>query len=520
MNNNVDLGKMVNMMRELNIRKSQESLWAYCCLIGPDFYKTDRWHLWLICNTLQLLYERKLTKKTFWDLVHNQLVPAWYGDWYGEHVGWDSLNDDIIYTRLMMNLPPRHGKSRTIVNFCDWILGKNHDNKIITVSYNADLASDMSRYVRDGIMMKKVLPTQIIYNDIFPDTMLQKGNSSFMKWALEGCFFNYLGTGLEGTITGKGANCSIIDDPIKSAEESYNDKILNDIWNWYTGTFLSRSEKEGDGSIDIVNHTRWNTNDLCGRIMTSNMSKKWLTLSIPVECNEKMLCPGILPREDWEDLRDNMDPNIFRANYYQEPIDIKGRLFQTILTYDQLPDGIEKTISYTDTADTGEDWLCSIVGVVKEGEGYITDIYFTQEPMVKTEPKTAKFLHDNDVNDALIESNNGGKSFARNVEDEIWKQFHTRAINIRWQAHQTNKETRIKTGASFVMKHIFLPSNWDKRWPDFYVAINSYVVNGKNAHDDAPEALTEFGKMISGDDSITAYIEFMKRKKEKRDKKH
>ena len=58
-------------------------------------------------------------------------------------------------------------------------------------------------------------------------------------------------------------NCTIIDDPIKNAEESYNDRVLDDIWNWYTGTFLSRAEKEGEGSIDIINHTRWNTKDLC-----------------------------------------------------------------------------------------------------------------------------------------------------------------------------------------------------------------------------------------------------------------
>lgn len=500
----------VAILREMNIRKARDSFWAYCCLLSPDFYKSDRWHLWLICETLQALYERRLTKSLFHDLCTAPNVPKWYVD----TVDWDRLHDGIIYTRLMQNLPPRHGKSRTLVNFCDWVLGKNMQNRIITVSYNTDLAADMSRYVRDGIAMKKNLPTQIVYNDIFPNSRIARGNSSFMKWALEGCFFNYLGAGLEGTITGKGAGISIIDDPVKNAEEAYNDKTLENIWNWYTGTFLSRSEKEGDGSIDIVNHTRWNTNDLCGRIIGSKMGPKWLILSMPVENDGEMLCPSILPYEDFGDLRDNMDPNIFRANYYQEPVDIKGRLFESFIPYDELPDGMEKFIAYCDTADEGKDYLACIMGGVKDGEGFITDVYFTQDPMTVTEPETAKRLVENKINHAKIESNNGGRGFARNVEKHIWDDFHTRQVNITWFHQTENKMARILTGASFVMKHVHPPKDWATRWPEFYLSIMSFQKTGGNKHDDGAEALVEWGKMITGDGSINSYLEMMKRMKE------
>ena len=205
MDSELDLAKIVALQREINIRKARENLWAYCCIVSPDFYKGDRWHLWLICETLQALYERRLTKSLFWDICHSQNVPSWYAD----TVNWDRLADGIVYTKLMINMPPRHGKSRTLVNFCDWILGEDRHNKIITVSYNTDAATDQSRYVRDGIMMKKNLPTDIVYSDIFPASKIAKGNSSFMKWSLEGCFFNYLGAGLEGTLTGRGGNCLV-----------------------------------------------------------------------------------------------------------------------------------------------------------------------------------------------------------------------------------------------------------------------------------------------------------------------
>ena len=305
-------------------------------------------------------------------------------------------------------------------------------------------------------------------------------------------------------------NCTIIDDPIKNAEESYNDRVLDDIWSWYTGTFLSRAEKEGEGSIDIINHTRWNTKDLCGRILDGKLGHKWLKLSFPIEYEGDMLCPTILPKEDFNDLKDNMDPNIFRANYYQEPIDIKGRLFERILTYDVLPDGIEKFIAYCDTADEGKDYLACIMGGIKEGEGFITDVYFTQDPMQITEQETAKKLVDNKINDAKIESNNGGKGFARNVEKIIWDKYKTRQINIVWFHQSENKMARILTGATFVMNHVYFPENWNKRWPEFYLSIMSFQKAGGNKHDDGVEALVEWGKMITGEGTINSFMDYMK----------
>ena len=63
--------------------------------------------------------------------------------------------------------------SRTLVKFCDWILGKSKSNKIITVSYNDDLAEDSSRYVRDGILERKNLPMDIVFADVFPDATIK-----------------------------------------------------------------------------------------------------------------------------------------------------------------------------------------------------------------------------------------------------------------------------------------------------------------------------------------------------------
>lgn len=496
------------LKREQYLRHGRDNFFNFCQILAGDFFTPDKWHLWLLCNTLQALYERHLTKNYFWKLCTMPHIPKWLAE---DVIDWDRLRDGHTYTKLMINMPPRSGKSRSLTMFADWILGKNKENRIITVSYNTDLAANMSRYVRDGIAQQKNMPTDIVYNDIFPETRIARGNSGFMKWALEGQFFNYLGTGLEGTITGVGANCTIIDDVLKNASEAYNERVLDDIWNWYTGTFLSRSEHQGEGSIDLINFTRWSTGDLCGRILNSPMSKEWINLVIPVEHNDEIYCETILPRESFNELKAYMDTNIFEANYYQKPLDVEGRLFDKLKTYDTLPEGIEKVIAYGDTADEGDDYLACVVGVVKEGEGYITDIYYTQENMQITEPATADLLVRNKVNDAKIESNNGGKGFARNVERIIWEKYHTKQVNITWFHQTENKMARILTGATFIQNHVYFPEKWDKKFPEFYKAVMGFTKEGKNKHDDAVEALVEWGKMITGDGSINSYVEWMKK---------
>ena len=456
----------------MDIRKSRKSFWHFCKTIASDFYKEDRQHLKQLCHTLQKLYEGKL------------------------------IVDGKTYRRLMINMPPRHGKSRTLVLFTQWVLGVENTNKIITCSYNDDLATDFSRYVRDGIMTTKHDEEDIVYNDIFPESKIKKGNASFQQWALEGQFFNYKGAGVGGSITGKGASITIVDDIVKSAEEAYNDNALDKLWRWYTGTFLSRLE---EGGIQIINMTRWSKHDICGRLLEGEEADKWYVLKMEAydEENDEMLCPELLSKDSYESLKLNMDEAIFRANYHQEPLDVKGKLYQNICTYDELPmdeEGnflFEKIVAYVDTADTGKDSLCCIAAGIYKGESYILDVYFTKEGMEITEPGTADFLVKNNVNYCLIESNNGGRGFARNVERLIWERHNTRSVVIKWFHQSKNKMARILTNSSYVQEHIYFPPNWKDKWKEFSKEITGFQKEGKNKHDDAVDCLTGISEMTN-----------------------
>jgi len=482
-----------------------EDFWEYCKLITPKFFKESRPHLKIIANTLQALYEgriRKFTLESPWQIYSQNEIKDVFS-------GLDS-EDYIVCKKLIMNVPPRHGKTYTLSLFSQWVLGTDNENIIITSSYNETLATRFSSNVRDGIDATKMDEKWSIFSDVFPTTKIKRGDGAKQIWSLEGSFLSYLGTSFGGTITGIGCSIGIIDDPIKNVEEAYNDNVLEKQWQWYTDTYLSRLEED---AIEILNFTRWATKDLCGKILDSEEAAEWYELKMKAHNPETntMLCPEILSFKSYKRKTRLMSPDIAEANYQQEPVDVQGKLYTTLKTYTELPRDdsgrllYDRIINYTDTADEGDDFLCSINAIEYQGEAFIINVLYTDKPMAETEPKVAKMLTDDNVNDADIESNNGGAGFARNVKRIMWENYGTRQTIINSFYQSKNKQSRIRSSSSYVMEHVYFPVNWNNRWLDFYKALITYKAKGKNKHDDAPDALTGIAEMLG----TQAEIEFL-----------
>ena len=317
---------------------------------------------------------------------------------------------------LVVNMPPRHGKSRTIGNFVEWVLGNDQSQKIMTGSYNETLSTNFSKNVRNTIQQIKGDADKIIYSDIFPGVNIKRGDGAMNMWSLENGYNNYLATSPTGTATGFGASIMIIDDLIKSALEANNADTLEKHWTWFTDTMLSRLE---EGGKIIIVMTRWHSLDLAGRIIETYGHKVKVVQYKAVQDDGSMLCPEILSRKSYETKRKAMGADIAEANYQQNPIDIKGRLYQSFKTYTKLPTDEHGNLlftaikNYTDTADTGDDYLCSINYGVYNKEAYVINVIYTKDGMEFTEPAVAKMLYQDKVNVADIESNNGGRGFAR-----------------------------------------------------------------------------------------------------------
>ena len=389
-------------------------------------------------------------------------------------------------------MPPRHGKSRTATKFVQWLFGKYGAKiKVMTGSYNETLSSTFAKQVRDCIAEQPTLGVTV-YNDIFPDTNIKYGEAAVQKWALEGSQqANYLATSPTGTATGFGCNIMIIDDLIKNAEEAYNENTLKKLQSWFTDTMLSRTE---NGFKIIIIMTRWSSDDLAGFILNEYENVVHINYKA-VQADGTMLCPAILSKDDYSLKTKNMNKDIVAANYQQEPIDVKGRLYSNIKTYKDIPRDDKGNplftyiLNYTDTADEGSDYLCSICYGVYNQEYYVLDVYYTKEAMEITEPATARMLKEHNVGCAIIESNNGGRGFARNVEREC-RAIGNNHTNIKWFHQSKNKTARILSNSTSVMNNIYFPLNWVDRFPEFARDIMKYQREGKNAHDDAPDALT------------------------------
>lgn len=240
-------------------------------------------------------------------------------------------------------------------------------------------------------------------------------------WGLDGNEEeNYVATSPNGSATGIGCDFLIIDDVIKKKLEAFNIKYLNSIFeDWFTDTLYSRLE--GKRKI-LIFMTRWATKDLCGRLiqMFTEQGRKFRIISKKAYNSETdtMLNPKVLNKVQYELLKQTIGPEIVAANYDQDPIDIKGRLYSYFQTYNRNdirtidnPDGqikFKEIRAIADTADEGEDYLCMIIyGVSYDNKAYIIDIYYTQDSMETTEKEAARRLLVHNPKRFRPESNNG-----------------------------------------------------------------------------------------------------------------
>ena len=228
--------------------------------------------------------------------------------------------------RLMLFLPPRHGKSTLAsIAFPAWHLGRNPGHEFISCSYSGSLAMGFSRKVR-GLLRE---PT---YKTAFK-TRLDPESQSAESW-LTTSGGGYVAAGVGGGITGKGAHILVIDDPVKNREdaESQNNRDAN--WDWYTSTAYTRLAP-GGGVLVIL--TRWHDDDLAGRLLkaTAEGGDEWEVVRYPAIAEEEedyremgeALHPERYDAEALDRIRKAVGPRDWSALYQQNPVADDGDYF-------------------------------------------------------------------------------------------------------------------------------------------------------------------------------------------------
>jgi len=236
--------------------------------------------------------------------------------------------------RLMIFMPPRHGKSQlATILFPAWFLGKNNKKEIITASYSGDLAQDFGGKTREIV-------GDPVYNRIF-GTTLKPDEKSKGKWrTTKGGTYTSVGVG--GAVTGRGANILLIDDPLKNREEADSDVIREKVWNWYTSTAYTRLEKNG---AVIVILTRWHLDDLAGRLLekAEDGGDKWEVINFPALALEReehravgdALWKDKYSKDDLAQIKETIGIYDWNSLYQQSPVLTENQEFR--------PEWIKKT---------------------------------------------------------------------------------------------------------------------------------------------------------------------------------
>jgi len=288
--------------------------------------------------------------------------------------------------RLMIFMPPRHGKTQNVSRFFPaWLLGQNPDLRLILASYGATLAQRNSRFVRNLIDNPE-------YQADFPGVKLASDSAAADIWDIAGRDGGTIAVGVGGGITGHGGNLIVIDDPIKSRAEAESETYRERTYDWYINDLLTRLEEPGGAIILML--TRWHTDDLAGRLLTDE-AHLWDILNLPAlagvddpigRAEGEALWASRYPVDVLQARRERMGEYAFAALYQQTPLPAGGRLFDTekIEVVDYTPECI-KTIRFYDlavTEKTRADYTVGLkLGMTCDERPVILDVYRAQREL-------------------------------------------------------------------------------------------------------------------------------------------
>jgi predicted phage terminase large subunit-like protein len=222
--------------------------------------------------------------------------------------------------RIVINMAPRHTKSEFASYLLpSWMIGKNPKLKIIQATHTTELA------VRFGRKAKNLIDSQE-YQKIF-QTKLREDSKAAGRWETnEGG--EYFAAGVGGSITGRGADLLIIDDP-HSEQDALNTNALERTWEWYTSGPRQRLQP---GGIIVVVMTRWNTKDLTGRLINAQKETKadqWEVIEFPaILPNDKPLWPEYWKLEELEGVKAGLPIGKWNAQYQQNPTAEEGSIIK------------------------------------------------------------------------------------------------------------------------------------------------------------------------------------------------
>ena len=247
--------------------------------------------------------------------------------------------------RLIINMPPRHTKSEfASYLFPAWFIGKYPKKKIMQVSHNAELASRFGSKVRNLMATKE-------YKQIFGNVTLREDSKAKGRWETNHGG-EYFAGGVGGSITGRGADLLIIDDP-HTEQDSLSDTAMERAYEWYNSG--PRQRLQPGGRILVV-MTRWATDDLTGRLVKAQSeikADKWKVIEFPaILPNDQPVWPEYWSKEDLLGVKASISTKNWNAQYMQDPTSEEGAIIKREWWQDWESEKLPKLLHVIQSYDT------------------------------------------------------------------------------------------------------------------------------------------------------------------------
>lgn len=378
---------------------------------------------------------------------------------------------------LSVSMPPRAGKSYIATVFCAWTIGRNPSESVMRNTCTATLYQKFSYDVRAAVKSDK-------FKQVFPSVILSDDKANLQGWNTNSAKqVSYFGAGVGGTIIGFGAsNIAVTDDLYTGLEQALSDTQNDRIIQWKEATHDSRFES-GCKRIDIG--TRWSLNDVIGRQMNEGIYDK--SIVIPALIEGKSFCEDVMTTAEYLEKQKRTEESIWMAEYMQEPVDIKGRLFNQLNTitrseFEPYKDKIVGSIGYVDVADMGADYTASAILAVADNKLFVVDYVFNKANTDITLPQVANILNKWGTTYCRVESNSMGAMFSRYLQKEV----KTKILPVH---NTTNKVTRIIMQSVWIQEKIIFVVDERPECQQFIQNVLSFSKEGKNKNDDAPDCM-------------------------------
>lgn len=378
---------------------------------------------------------------------------------------------------LSVSMPPRAGKSYIASLFCAWTIGRNPSESVMRNTCTATLYQKFSYDVRAAVKSDK-------FKQVFPSVILSDDKANLQGWNTNSAKqVSYFGAGVGGTIIGFGAsNIAVTDDLYTGLEQALSDTQNDRIIQWKEATHDSRFES-GCKRIDIG--TRWSLNDVIGRQMNEGIYDK--SIVIPALVEGKSFCEDVMTTAEYLEKQKRTEESIWMAEYMQEPVDIKGRLFNQLNTitrseFEPYKDRIVGSIGYVDVADMGADYTASAILAVADNKLFVVDYVFNKANTDITLPQVANVLNKWGTTYCRVESNSMGAMFSRYLQKEV----KTKILPVH---NTTNKVTRIIMQSVWIQEKIIFVVDERPECQQFIQNVLSFSKEGKNKNDDAPDCM-------------------------------